>query len=593
MSDQPKPKKSCLGRLLKFFAIFTVLMLIVFTVLGNIGGNGDAYKNAVEEFLAEASGQDVSVQTLNEMRFFPVLKFDFEGVEFKDRESLAVVGELKKANISAGFWDVVLQNGKFRALEVEGFYAQAGVFAPHAISVERFAIDDQEDGTAKLVGNGYMGKYPVRGQVDLDVSGTAPKKTYDFAAERPFELHLGGLSATGTVKDAASGIKLQGTKLSFENKNVLEGDIYLAGDVSGDLKIVEHGTVISPDIKIEQEKEQVKISGDIDSEAFYMSDFTGESRLRRAINYARNVVSSDEKSEGIGLSGIALDIDLDIKQLFIGETEMGEIRLPIAIKDSVLEIKPKGKISGGDLDGEIVLNDSASPATLKATLDIDDMNYGRLQKDISGSGKVKLRLTANGKTTDDIEKNLNGSFTFTGGKGEFGSGLANLWGRGLVNTILPDFSNKEALGVNCAIMDFTIENALATSNALFVDGTHVTIAGEGSYDIAKDYLDISLKPKQKEISIGDLSSAVKIQGEIASPSISPSLLGLGQKVGTLLLGTVNPAFFALSLADLGLNDNHPCRSYLNAVKEGPTAAEPVKEEKPQEFDSEAIPEPNE
>lgn len=39
------------------------------------------------------------------------------------------------------------------------------------------------------------------------------------------------------------------------------------------------------------------------------------------------------------------------------------------------------------------------------------------------------------------------------------------------------------------------------------------------------------------------------------------------KLGQLLLGTINPAFWAYSLADLGLTENHPCRAFIEAGAE--------------------------
>ena len=58
------------------------------------------------------------------------------------------------------------------------------------------------------------------------------------------------------------------------------------------------------------------------------------------------------------------------------------------------------------------------------------------------------------------------------------------------------------------------------------------------------------------------SSSVDVDGALSAPRVTPNFAGLGRKLGTLLLGVVNPAFLAVSLTDLGLSESHPCGAFL-------------------------------
>ena len=136
-----------------------------------------------------------------------------------------------------------------------------------------------------------------------------------------------------------------------------------------------------------------------------------------------------------------------------------------------------------------------------------------------------------------------------------------------MNSMLPDLDKSSKSHLNCGIADFTIENGTAKTNALFIDTERVTLSGEGTYSIPKDYLDLQFKPKPKSIAIIDVATPVNVKGAMNSPEISASVFGLGKKLGGLALGLINPAFLAYSLTDLGLNDNHPCAEFLEDAKD--------------------------
>jgi hypothetical protein len=116
--------------------------------------------------------------------------------------------------------------------------------------------------------------------------------------------------------------------------------------------------------------------------------------------------------------------------------------------------------------------------------------------------------------------------------------------------------------MNCAVADFEFESGTAGANAFFIDTDLVTVIGEGEYDYPANALDMTLEPKSKGVEILDVAVPVKISGQLGSPEISPSTMGIIKKLGGLSLGLVNPAFLAYSLTDLGLAEDHPCRPYI-------------------------------
>ncbi|MEM7650934.1 MAG: hypothetical protein AAF204_02485, partial [Pseudomonadota bacterium] len=181
-----------------------------------------------------------------------------------------------------------------------------------------------------------------------------------------------------------------------------------------------------------------------------------------------------------------------------------------------------------------------------------------------------------------LEMVVAGKAGFVGGRAKMRSGLLNIWGGGLLKAIMPKFKESDDLNVNCIVVNMDVEQLKARSDAVFLDANSVTLHGEGTYDFKNDQLEMVLEPKTKNIAIGDISSAVNVSGPISNLKTSPNVFDLGKKVGGLLLGAVNPAFYAVTLADLNLSDKHPCKQFVieQEVLPPPPKKEEAKEEAP-------------
>lgn len=567
-----------LTKLLFFAAVFVFILLVI---LSKIGGSSDLLKGAVEDYVSEATGYTATIETLNYLNFFPDIGLSLENLELHaDDKNAETVGRVKSIRFLSGFWDVAFGTGKVKGLHVEDVAIQDNVLLNYPVSIKKLSIENQDDqDKGRLLINGRIGPHKLDGQVDLEATGERWGRTYVFGKEKPLQITLGPATFSANLKNTFSGLLLENIVLNFEQNKAVTGTLTvntsrMKHDISGSLTLYPGQTTLNPDIRVESDQEQMTVSGTIKADTLHTGDVDGTSQALKIADFFEKTFAP-KKNPGSAQSKkpLRVNIDTQVEKLILAEHNLGPLRASTEMVDDLLTIKPQDTFLGGKSGGLITYDMNVQIPTLKADLTLKDINYGALQKqlgkkqaEITGTGNLHLDISGKGKTSSELKKTLNGTLQFIGGKGQFRSGALNIWGGGLVNAIMPDINPEEKLGVNCAIMDWSVENGLATGKALFIDGTHVTLSGKGTYDISKDYLDLSLKPKPKEIAIGDIASEVSITGPISQPKIAPSMLGLGKKIGGLILSTVNPAFLLLNLTDLGLNENHPCAAYVKEAQ---------------------------
>ena len=578
--QRPIEKKSpWYTRLFKWLFFISAFFLVAFTVLANAGGDGDFYKQTIENYFRDTTGYHASVGQLNGVTLFPSVSFDFQDLELRQApEDDTPVASIASVSFRMGFWDVALSTAKIKALDVRDVVALPGVFLRESVLLKKLAIEDNnlnpDHPEAVLVAEGDIGGAPLSFHTDLDVFGSRRKRKYRFGAARDFELSLGTLRAKGLLDRGV----FDNIELSLAEQPVLAGKFVLerqnAGSLRfyGDLVVSEHETPLQPDILIERRAQGWVLSGDVQSAALHVEDFISSSRLQTFFGTLSDIFGKP-KREGFSLPLGGLDLNVSADSVMLGKANLGALNLPVIIKDDVLSIVLNDHFSLSEVTSDITLKAVDGQAQLAVDIALKNFDYGALQEKLSesaeltGKADVMIKLTAEASSLSALPGAMNGKISFIGGQGKLGSNIVNLWGGGLVNALLPDLNPEEKLYVNCTIMDFSIEKGLASSNAFFLDGTHVTVAGEGTYNLVEDALDITLTPKPKDIAIGDIAAGVKISGSLSAPSIGPDLRGIGRKIGGLLLGVVNPAFLAYSLTDLGLNEDHPCAAYLSDVEE--------------------------
>ena len=582
---KPFSVKRLMWKLMKWTLLLFVIIWIALTILSNLGGNSDVLKGAMQDFISQQTGMNAKIGTFNNMNFFPDISVDMQSIVIEDPQNETkpiTVGELK---IAFRFFDVVLGRKSIRDVRVMDVDIPKGTLSDHAIKIERIGIvDGDEEGKAFLQGKGVIDGQALFARLDMIPKGSVSGRFFSLPKDNHLDVTIGNLKATGKFeKSLFSGVTVKDLAVYYAEKPALMGEVSYKKDGSnfdakGQLHTADQRSEITLDISQKHNGQTKALEGSITASKLALKDLAAQSPARRAIDAIDTLLSTPKGY--FDYEGQTADIKIDVQDLRAGSIKIGHFKAPLIIADNVLKLSPQGRVSNGSLSGNISLDAANKPAQLKADLMIRDFDYGALQKqtqeeaEIDGKADVNIKLSSAANTPQGLIDNLKGTANAAGGKGKMRSGLLDLWGGGLLNALLPDFEAANALNLNCVVANFEIEKGVANSKAVFVDTQNITLSGEGSYNIAKDDMDLKLTPKTKDVALVDVGPGVVLSGSLGDLSVSPSAVDLGKKIGGLLLGAINPAFLALSLTDLGLSDDHPCKAF---VIEGETLA--PKEEK--------------
>ncbi len=236
--------------------------------------------------------------------------------------------------------------------------------------------------------------------------------------------------------------------------------------------------------------------------------------------------------------------------LHIDGRPLGDADLPLAILPDGFVIDPlRGRLKNATLSGRVsyaggTLAVDGRAAGLPLALFLGDSAQGDLD--------AVFRLQSKGDTMQELLKNLAGRFMLTSNGGTLTSSSLRFWSNGLLSSLLPGNEDKTAL--NCAILDFNVDQGIADSRAIVVDTRDNTIFARGRIDLADGTIDMLVTPHPKDMQLVSLATPVKVTGRITDATVTPDADGVATKIGGMLLGVINPAFALLPLMQSGFDD---------------------------------------
>lgn len=580
---QTDKKKSRFGWVFKLVFVLAVIVVLVISVLSMIGGKGPSLRKGAEDYIGAMTGMDVTIGTLNEINFFPRIIVDMEDIVFASDVYTEQAAKIEKLYIAMPFWRAFIGRSRAESMEIENITARPGVWGPRSLSIRKIVLEPQgEEGAPALIADGKYGDDPFSVYIEM------LRKNL-----------LYGIKDGGLALVSAGDLRLNGKMyvprrggLSFVFDNILLGEDVNAGSLRAafsrnggqgswdvDLSLTSGATKLEAALTLAQ-----TIKGRLDSPLFNVADLGGEGGLLALYDYVVALtenpaaVTNDDK---IDLSALSLDLDVDFARIVSGEDYIGTLGFNVTGQSGVLNAGPlKGTLYGGQAKGDVDMNAQTLPAKIKIVLDILGLDYVDMNgggNSMTGKADIHVKLDGAGESYEALWGSLDGSIAVIGGEGHFKSAAMNIWGTGLLTTMAPSLDPESEATMNCMIAMFKVEDGVAKSDSVFMDMKRLTITGEGEINLPAAEINMRLKPSPKGLSLGDVSVPVRIKGPLFAPSVGVDKAGLGMKLGQLFLGTINPAFWAYSLADLGLTENHPCRAFVETDAETVPAEEESKE----------------
>jgi uncharacterized protein involved in outer membrane biogenesis len=278
----------------------------------------------------------------------------------------------------------------------------------------------------------------------------------------------------------------------------------------------------------------------------------------------------------------AMDADVtysaaDIRHVKALPLDKGSVH--IQLKAGVLQLEPISLgVAGGSVAGRIAIDANQTPAAFSTRLDVRGLQLNQLFP------TVETTKTGFGKISGDFDLDGRGN-SLAQMLGSSSGNMAVLMGKGQISNILLEYLGLDGgeiikflvrgdrtVQLRCAAAAFDVKQGLMTSRAIVLDTSDTVITGAGQVNLARETLDILLKPEPKDQSILSLRSPLRIGGSFAAPSAAPERGALAGRVALALgLATLNPLLALAATIETGPGEDADCAAILKRAATPPGA----------------------
>lgn len=343
--DKEKQKSGIFARLLKFIFWISAFILIVITILANMGGAGEMWRQSVEEFISDAfGGRPTKVSTLHNMTFFPSVGVHATNIKVlskpEDEGGYPVV-RIGQIEAFMSFWSVATGTPKFKKFSIQNVEAIKGMFFPEEFSIHQIFVDHTPgEDHANMVGNGTIGNHEWAFNAVLNVHKGATRSSYSFPDSIPFTLDIADIHIEGNmVKGGKEFFKLQNTTLQHQGNNIqIDLDVYTVSQnllkIKGDIQSEKSGVKIVPELLLDKAKARSSLSGEIaisNADIRHQSNVENEiasalSRLKHVFGY-KEIISVFDYMSSLE-AGRDADIIINLENAHVGEEKTMHLSVP-------------------------------------------------------------------------------------------------------------------------------------------------------------------------------------------------------------------------------------------------------------------------
>lgn len=153
-------------------------------------------------------------------------------------------------------------------------------------------------------------------------------------------------------------------------------------------------------------------------------------------------------------------------------------------------------------------------------------------------------------------------------------------GEALLDYLGGGLRNPEYLASRCAVANFALKDGRAQLQPGIIDNSDSLIQAVGGFSLRDETIDMKIKTRPKDVSLGNLSGDIEIAGTLRRPRLdvldSDALVQAGL---TALLSSIAGPLGALPFLETGDGGDAPCRSLLReartASRQGPSEPSPL------------------
>ena len=304
--------------------------------------------------------------------------------------------------------------------------------------------------------------------------------------------------------------------------------------------------------------------------------------------------------DALGLADATLTFQAD--QILLPQMSLSNLSANIHLKDGRLAINPvKTLFSEGKLDARLDLQAQGKIATLGVIMKVDQLDLGRILKEVQGREVIQGRLDADiqvkgrGSSVAGVMGSLDGTSVMVMQHGKVDNATIDLLagdiGSGLIKLMGLTSQESQYTDVQCFVSGFSIKDGRAETTALVVDTDRMSVIGDGEIDLKTERLSLAFVPSLKggtgsrrsdrvKASLKELAGSFRVGGTLANPTFgmdsTQSAAGIDKAISGFLAGRKG----ASATPPAGTQADEPlCPKALEAARKGVKMSSAVKQQK--------------
>jgi AsmA protein len=286
----------------------------------------------------------------------------------------------------------------------------------------------------------------------------------------------------------------------------------------------------------------------------------------------------------------SVDTDVRIHAGTINRPEqlpIDKLATRIQLRDKVLSLNPlEFGIAGGRLVGTIDLDGNKEPMRGDVKMRVQSLQLAKLFPTVkqaqSSIGDLNglIELAGTGDSVGKLLGSSNGKIGVYMDEGKISQFLMEMVALDLWDAVRVKLKGDKEIDIRCAIADFGVKDGVANANAFVFDTTVVNVSGGGNINLKTEEMNLTIKPRPKDRSVGSLRTPLHIRGTFGQPDVGLDMGKLAAKGGgAVVMGILNPLLAVLPLIEEGKGKDSPCAELIaqaTSSKGRPQATSPSK-----------------
>ncbi|MBV7534172.1 AsmA family protein [Duganella sp. sic0402] len=270
----------------------------------------------------------------------------------------------------------------------------------------------------------------------------------------------------------------------------------------------------------------------------------------------------------------ALDADVKFtgkKLVRTHDIPLNDIQANIKMNNKVLTLTPLNfGMAGGDITSNVKLDGRQKQIDAEIRMAARHLKINQLFPKLEsmqasvGEVSADAALAGKGNSVSAMLASSSGELGATVSEGSVSKFILEAAGLNIANLVFVKLFGDKQIQLNCLAGDFVVEHGRAEARRFVVDTQEAVINVSGNVNLAKETLDLDVRPQTKGVRIVSLRTPLYAKGTFTDPKVGPQAGPLALKAGAAvaLATVVNPLAAVIPLINTGKVDSVDCAALL-------------------------------